>query len=222
MTISVLLAEDHTVLREGLRMLLEDKGDLKVVGQASNGLEAVREAIRLRPQVVLMDIGMPDLNGVEATLQIRKACPDTHVVVLSVHNTAEHIHRALEAGAVGYLLKQSASEEVVVAIRSAASGRHYLDPNIHNTVVHDYLRRRGSVPGKSPLDSLSERERRVLQLVAEGKTSKEIADMEYISVKTVDTYRSRLMRKLGIHDTVALIRFAIEHGLTPEGQLPPE
>ena len=158
---------------------------------------------------------MPELNGIDAAMQIREQCPSTQIVVLSMHGTAEHIHRALQAGARGYLLKESAGKEVVTAIRAVHGGRRYLSERIADTVVDDYMGRFTALPEKSPLERLSSREREVLQLVVEGKSSADIAASIYLSPKTVDTYRSRIMEKLDIHDVASLVRFAIEHSLTP-------
>jgi len=213
--IRVFLADDHAVLRDSLRMLLEAAPDVTVVGAASNGIETVREVQRLRPDVVVMDIGMPELNGIDATRQIRERCPGTHVVILSVFETSQHIFDALKAGAEGYLLKESAGDQVLKAIEAVCRGQVYFCPKIAKTVVQDYVKRGGEVPRKSPLESLSMRERQILQLVAEGKSSSEVADIVHLSSKTVETYRSRLMRKLGTNNITDLVKFAILHGLIP-------
>jgi two-component system, NarL family, response regulator NreC len=210
--ITVLLVDDHSVVRDGLRFLLEAEGDIRVVGGAANGREAVQSARRLNPDVVIMDLAMPELNGTEATLQIHETCPATQVLILSMHSTAEHIFRALQAGAQGYLLKESAGPEVVTAVRTVHSGRRYLSQKIAQTVIDDYIRERHA---SSPLDSLSPRERQILQLIAEGKSSAETAKTLFLSPKTVETYRSRMMHKLGVEDFAGLVRFAIQHGLTP-------
>ena len=208
---TVVLADDHTVVRDGLRVLLEAQSDISVVGDAGNGREAVRLALQLHPDVVVMDIAMPELNGIEATQQIHDASPSTQVLILSMHSTTEHIFRALQAGARGYLLKDSAGTEVVDAVRAVHAGRRYLSQKIASTVLDDYISERSRA---SPLDSLSPRERQILQLVAEGKSSAEAAAMLFLSPKTVDTYRSRMMQKLGIGDLPSLVKFAIQHGVT--------
>lgn len=210
MTIRVLLADDHALMREGLRVLLEADPEVTVVCAVANGREAVRRARELSPDVAVLDISMPDLNGIEATRQIRSRCP-TQVVVLSMHSSREHVHQALAAGALGYLLKESASAEVLTAIRHAQAGRRYVSSAIGS--APDYLY--GQDPKRSPIASLSARERQVLQLVVEGKSSAEVARMVHLSRKTVETYRSRLMKKLGVADVTALVKFAVEHGLTP-------
>jgi RNA polymerase sigma factor (sigma-70 family) len=212
--IKVFLADDHGVVRDGLRLVLEAQGDMTVVGEAAHGRQAVRDVQRVQPDVVLMDIAMPELNGLEATQRIRDACPATQVVILSVHATTEHIFRALQAGAKGYLLKESAGQEVVEAIRAVHAGRRYVSRQIAESVIDDYAARRTAAEVKSPLEQLSPREREILQLVVEGKSSAEIADLLFLSPKTVDTYRSRLMQKLGIGDVPGLVKFAIQHGLT--------
>jgi len=210
MTITVLLADDHAVVRDGLRALLESGQDLRVVGIAGNGRDAVAEAQRLRPDIVIMDIAMPDLDGVEATRRIVDKCPDTRVLILSMYLSAEHIHRALQAGAQGYVLKESAGDEVIEAIRAVRAGKRYLSHRITETVIDDYLRDGANV---SPIDSLSLRERDVLQLVVEGRTNAAIAAALSLSPKTVETYRTRIMRKLKVRDTVELVKFAMRHGL---------
>jgi len=208
--ISVLLADDHAVVRDGLRALLEAQADIEVVGDAANGREVLRLAQQLHPDVVVMDIAMPELNGVEATQQMHDAYPSTQVLILSMHSTTEHIFRALQAGARGYLLKDSAGAEVVDAVRVVHAGRRYLSQKIAATVIDDYIAERHRA---SPLESLSSRERQILQLVAEGKSSAEIAAILFLSPKTVDTYRSRLMHKLDIGDLPSLVKFAIQHGV---------
>lgn len=209
--IRVLLADDHAVVRDGLRALLQAQPGIEVVGDISNGREAVRETQRLRPDVVVMDIAMPELNGIEATLQIQEISPSPRILILSMHSTTEHIFRALQAGARGYLLKDSAGKEVVEAVRVVHAGRRYLSQKIAATVIDDYIAERHRT---SPLDSLSPRERQILQLIAEGKTSAEVGAMLFLSPKTVDTYRSRMMHKLGIGDLPHLVKFAIQNGIT--------
>ena len=209
MTVSVLLADDHAVVRDGLRALLET-GDLQVVAVAGNGREAVAESLRLKPDIVIMDIAMPELDGVEATRRIVEKCPETRVLILSMYLSAEHIYRALQAGAQGYVLKESAGEEVVEAIRTLRAGKRYLSHRITETVIDDYLREGANV---SPLDSLSLRERDVLQLVVEGRTNAAIAQALSLSPKTVETYRARIMKKLKVRDTVELVKFSMRHGL---------
>jgi DNA-binding NarL/FixJ family response regulator len=214
MPISVFLADDHPVVRNGLQLILQAEADIKVVGEAADGHDAVRRVEKTRPDVVIMDIAMPGLNGIEATKKICAACSAARVLILSMHATAEHIYQALQAGAQGYLLKESAGDEVIQAVRALCKGKRYLSEKISETMVNDYLQKRTLEKKKSPLESLSEREREILQLAAEGKTSAEIARILFISPKTVETYRSRLMQKLGLSDHSALVKFAIQYGIT--------
>ena len=209
--IRVLLADDHAVVRDGLRALLEAQSDIEVVGNAANGREVVRQTRQLHPDVVVMDIAMPELNGIEATLQVHDVSPSTQVLILSMHSTTEHIFRALQAGARGYLLKDSAGTELVEAVRAAYRGRRYMSQKIATSVIDDYIAERHRT---SPLESLSPRERQILQLIAEGKSSAEVGTMLFLSPKTIDTYRSRIMHKLGIGDLPNLVKFAIQHGVT--------
>ncbi len=214
MTIKVFLADDHAVVRDGLRSLLEAEGNISVIGIAADGRETVRQVQRLRPDVVVMDIAMPELNGIEATLQVLETCPSTRVVILSMHSSKEHIFRALQAGAQGYILKESAGQEVVKAVRTVHSGSRYLSQRITETVIDDYVVQGQAASAGSPLERLSSREREILQLVVEGKTSAQIAEALYLSSKTVETYRSRLMQKLSVSDVPGLVKFAIQHGMT--------
>ena len=215
MTIKVLLADDHAVVRDGLRYVLEAQGDIVVVGEAGDGRQAVSNSQRLRPDVVVMDLGMPELNGIEATRQIHETCGSVQVVILSVHATSEYIFRALEAGAKGYLLKESAGPELVEAVRAVHRGRRYLGRKISEAGIEEYVHRRQARRARSPLESLSPREREVLQLVVEGKSSVEIGETLSLSSKSVDTYRSRIMGKLSIKNLPELVKFAILHGITP-------
>jgi DNA-binding NarL/FixJ family response regulator len=213
-SITIFLADDHAVVRDGLRYLLEAQPDLTVIGDAANGRDAVRQVAQQCPDVVIMDIAMPELNGIEATQQIRQSCPATQVIILSMYATVEHIGRALQAGALGYVLKESAGLEVVEAVRAVQAGRRHLSQKISNQVIDNYVRQREAGSATNRLDRLSLREREILQLVVEGKSSAEIAKVLSLSPKTVETYRSRLMRKLGLKDLPSLVKFAIQHGLT--------
>lgn len=211
MTITVLIADDHAVVRDGLRLLLENQSDIRVIGQVADGREAVEAAVRLKPDVVLMDLAMPLLNGIDAAAQIMEKQERAKIVMLSMHSTVEHVFRALQAGVLGYLRKEAAGNEVVDAVRTVYSGRRYLSHKITESMVDDYIRKRTL---DSPLDSLSQRERTILQLLVEGKPGIEIARLLHVSPKTVDTYRSRMMQKLGIGDLPGLVKFALQHGLT--------
>ncbi len=214
MSITVFLADDHAVVRDGLRYLLEAQADIEVVGDAADGREAVRCVAQLKPNVAIVDIAMPELNGIDATCQIQQVCPSTEVIILSMHANTRHIARALQAGAHGYLLKESAGIEVVSAVRAVMAGHRYLSQAVSDIVVEDYVSQRQATEHKSSLESLSLREREVLQLVVEGKTSAEIAAILNLSPKTVESYRSRLMQKLEISDLPSLVKFAIQQGLT--------
>ena len=209
MTIRVLLADDHALMRESLRALLTTPPDIEVVGEVRTGREAQRQVLQLDPDVVLMDVAMPDLNGIEAARLIHAKRPAVRIVMLSMHATSEYVYRAFEAGASGYLLKESAVEEVITAVRTVHGGGRYLSP-----ALAEFVPGPGSGYVRGPVDSLSTRERQVLQLVVEGRSSSEIAHMIHLSPKSVETYRSRLMMKLGVRDVPSLVKFALEHGLT--------
>lgn len=213
--ITVFLADDHAVVRDGLHYLLEAQPDIKVIGHASNGRDAVEQVLQLCPDTVIMDITMPELNGIDATSEITRKRPESKVIILSMHSTLEHIYSAMHAGAMGFILKESAGIEVVNAVRTVSKGHHYLSPRITDSLIVDYINLASSTDAKGPFTSLSSREREVLQLVVEGKQSPEIAQTLSISVKTVETYRSRLMAKLGISDIPSLVKFAVQYGLTP-------
>jgi DNA-binding NarL/FixJ family response regulator len=213
MTVKVLIADDHAVVRDGLRALLEAHPEITVVGDASDGRQAVSQVVSLNPDVVIMDISMPDLNGIEATRQLLERNPQLKVIILSILGTSEHVFRALQAGAWGYLLKESAGREVVEAVLEVAEGKRYLSQPIAETLVSDYVRQRELNAEKSPLETLSAREREILKLVLEGKSSAEIGKQLFLSAKTIETYRSRMMRKLGVSDLAGLVKFAIQHGL---------
>jgi DNA-binding NarL/FixJ family response regulator len=213
--VSVLLADDHQIVRDGLRMLLEAGGHIKVVAEAEDGRTAVRRSRDVSPDVVVMDIAMPNLSGIEATRQIRRDCPDTEVVILSMYGTSEYVFRALEAGAKGYVLKRSAGRELEEAVQSAHVGRRFLSRRATESLVDVVLRHKKALSGEGPLEKLSEREREVLQLLVEGKSGAEIARTLFLAESTVQTYRGRIMEKLEIHDLPGLVRFAILHGLTP-------
>lgn len=213
MPVRILLADDHAIVREGLRMILGGHQDLRVVGEAATGLEAVREARSLRVDVVIMDIAMPSLNGIEATRMIRERASPPAAVILSMHHTREHVFRALQAGAQAFLLKESAGTEVVRAIRAVLAGKRYLGPGVESPP--ELLEQRRGRSAVGPIDRLSQRERQVLGLVVEGKTSMAIAELLGLSPKSVETYRSRLMHKLGVSTIPDLVKFSIEHGITP-------
>jgi len=214
MTIRVLLADDHKIMREGLSAILDKQDDIDVVGYAADGREAVHKARELQPDVVVMDINMPTLDGIQATRQIRDRHADVQVVILSMYATKEHIFQALKAGAKGYLLKETSGLEIVDAIRAVHADRRYLCEQINELMIEDYLDQRGKSPDTGPLDDLSRRERQILPLIVEGYSSAEIAEDLHLAVSTVSTYRSRMMKKLGVSDVPELVKFALEHHLT--------
>lgn len=215
MEIKVLLVDDHQLVREGLKILIESSDNIRVIGEASDGRSAIRMLRDLEPDVIVMDISMKGLNGIEATRQISEMYPACKVLILSMHATAEYIHQAFKAGASGYLLKESAGQEVVEAISKVNKGRKYLSYRLSETVAEDMVHDQKSLNSGGPIQSLSPREREILQMVVEGRSSAEIADILFLSVKTIETYRSRLMKKLDTPNIPSLVKFAIKHGITP-------
>lgn len=213
MKTSILLVDDHQIMREGLRSLLERESDFEIIGEAEDGRSAVKMARELGPDVVVMDIGMKDLNGIDATRQIRDEVESARIVALSMHSARQMVAGMLKAGASGYVLKKAAVEELVEAVRSVRAGRIFTSSSITDLVVADYVRQISG--GADPKDSpLTTREREVLQLLAEGRTTKEIAAALFVSVNTVDTHRRRTMEKLDLHSIAELTRYAIREGLT--------
>ena len=209
----ILLGDDHTVLRHGLRKILEERRDWRVVAEAGNGRDAVREALALTPDVAILDVGMPLLNGIEATRQIVRRAPSVHVLILSMHSDQAYVTQAVQAGARGYLLKESAGAELLEAIATVASGKSYFSQAVAQVVFDDYVKTLSDKGITDPYDSLSEREREVLQLVAEGRSSKEIAELLSISPATVETHRAHLLQKLRLHNTVEVVRYAARRGI---------
>jgi len=210
-TIKIILADDHKIVRQGLRTLLEQESDIEVIGEADDGRMAVRLARELSPQVIIMDVGMPDLNGIEATRQVQAESPGVKVIALSMHSDRRFVMNMLKAGASGYLLKDSAFEELATAIRMVLNNKIYLSTEIANVVVKDYLQGGGD---ESVFSVLTPREREVLQLMAEGKSSRQIADQLNISIKTVETHRMQIMHKLQIFNVAELTKYAIREGLS--------
>lgn len=212
MTFKILLADNHTLVRAGIRALLEQIPDVAVVAEAGDGREALKLVDQHRPNLVLMDITMPVMNGLEATGRIVKEYPQTRVVMLSVHNDEEYVLQSLRAGAVGYLLKDAGRAELEMAVAAVARNETYLSPAVSRHVVGDYVRRIGG-GGEGRVGTLTPRQREILQLIAEGKSTKEIAGILDVSVKTVETHRAQLMERLDIHDVAGLVRYAIRNGI---------
>jgi DNA-binding NarL/FixJ family response regulator len=206
--IRILLADDHGVVRQGFKMILDAQADMEIVGEAANGREAVEQAERLKPDIVVMDVAMPELNGIEATRRLAESAPHVRVLALSMHKDSVYVRETLRAGARGYLLKDSGANDLVAAVRAVASGEGYLSPAVSNAVLDDYRRH-----VTNAIDLLTSREREVLQMLAEGKTNKEIAATLNLSVYTVDAHRGHIMEKLNLHSINELVRFAVRNGM---------
>lgn len=211
--IRVLLADDHAIVREGIKRILAEEPDIEVVGEAGDGLQAVEMAKKLKPDVAILDITMPALNGIEATRQIRSSLPNTHTLTLTMHEDDTYVFQLLKAGAAGYVLKRAAATDLVQAVRAAQRGEAFLYPSVAKAVVADYLKRLNEGEGKEMYDGLTEREKEILTLVADGATNQEIARKLFISIKTVQTHRAHIMEKLDLHDRTKLVRYAIRKGL---------
>jgi two-component system response regulator NreC len=211
--IRVLLGDDHAVLRQGLRKILEDRRDWRVVAEAGNGRDAVREALELKPDVAVLDIGMPLLNGIEATRQIARRATSVRVVILSMHSDQAYVTQAVHAGARGYVLKESAGDELIEAIGTVVTGGTFFSPAVAQVVFDDYVRGLADRGIHDRYDLLSEREREVLQLVAEGRSSREIGDLLSISPATVETHRTHVLQKLGLRNTAEVVRYAARRGI---------
>jgi DNA-binding NarL/FixJ family response regulator len=206
--IHILLADDHAVVRQGFKMILAAQPDMEIVGEAGNGREALDLAGQLQPDVIVMDVAMPELNGIEATRRVADVSPRSRVLALSMHKDSVYVREILRAGARGYLLKDSISSDLLAAVRAVARGEGYLSPGVSDAVLNDYRRH-----VTDPIDLLTSREREVLQMIAEGKTNKEIATVLNLSVYTVDAHRGRIMEKLNVHSVTDLVRFAVRCGL---------
>lgn len=204
----ILLADDHSIVRQGFRMILSAQPDMEVIGEASNGREAVEQSAALQPDVIVMDVSMPELNGIEATRRIAETTPRARVLALSMHRDSVYVREILRAGARGYLLKDAQESDFLAAVRAIAKGDGYLSPAVSDAVLSDYRKH-----VTDPIDLLTSREREVLQMIAEGKTNKEIASILNLSVYTVEAHRGRIMEKLNLHSTGELVRFAIRNGL---------
>jgi DNA-binding NarL/FixJ family response regulator len=212
-TITIFLADDHTIVRQGLAKLLEGEPNFRVVGEAENGREAVKRVAELHPNVVIMDITMPLLNGIEATRQIKQVCPETKIIILSMHSHDIYISELFSLGASGYLLKNSTGTDIIKAVHAATAGNTYLSPSISRRVIEDYVSLRKKSPQELLYSKLSNREREVFQMIAEGKSSKEISEILFVSTSTVKTHRSNIMKKLKMNNISQLVQFAIHLGI---------
>jgi DNA-binding NarL/FixJ family response regulator len=212
-TITIFLADDHTIVRQGLAKLLEGEPDFKVIGEAENGREAVKKVRELKPHVVIMDIAMPLLNGIEATRQIKKTHPDTQIVILSMHSHDRYIRELFSIGASGYLLKDSTGTDIIKAVRAAVNGDTYMSPGISRRLIEDYVSMKKTSLREELYSSLSNREREVFQMIAEGHSTREISDVLCISLSTVKTHRAKIMEKLKLENLSQLIQFAIRLGI---------
>ena len=213
MTIRILLVDDHAVVRSGLRMLLENERDVEIVGEAASAHDAIDFAMKLSPTVILMDIGLPDLSGIDATREIRKRVPSAAIVALTIHEDEEYFFKMLEAGATGYVPKRAAPDELLTAIRAASTGQVYLYPSLAKLLVRDFLSGGRPVPSEHPDSELTDREQEVLTYLAEGANNEEIATALVISPKTVARHRENIMRKLNLHSRAELVRYAIRKGI---------
>ena len=211
--LDLVVADDHTLMRQGLCKILEEQPEWRVVAQATTGREAVKLVMDLRPSVAILDIGMPLLNGIEATRQLRRRQPDLHVLILSMHAEEAYIMQALQAGAQGYLLKDSADVELIRAVESVSTGKSYFSPAVARVMLDDYVRHLAQKGIVDRYDSLSEREREVLQLIAEGQSNKEVADTLAVSPATVETHRAHIFQKLDVHNTAEVVLYAVRRGL---------
>jgi len=212
-TYRLLIAEDHRILREGLRALLSSHAEYKIVGEAENGLEAIKKAACLLPDLILIDLSMPKMDGLDAIAEIKNNCPGTKILVLTVHKAEEYVFEALKSGADGYLLKDATHTELKMALENVLAGRPYLSPGISETLVSGYLQGKKPVPATSAFDRLTKRERQILKLVAEGHKNKDIAEYLCISIKTAEKHRANMMKKLNLHNASAITAFAMEKGL---------
>jgi DNA-binding NarL/FixJ family response regulator len=209
----LLLGDDHTLMRQGLRRILEDRPDWEVIAEADDGRGAVRKAVALRPDVAILDIGMPQLNGIDATRQIVRKAPEVRVLILSMHSDETYVTRALNAGATGYILKDSAGKDLIRAVANVAEGRSFFSPQVSRVMLDDFVRRAATAGVTDRYDTLSDREREILQLVAEGRSNKEVAALLDISAATVETHRARVLQKLDVHNTAELVLYAVRRGL---------
>ena len=211
--VTILLADDHTIVRQGLARLLEEQPNLKVIGEATDGRHAVEKANQLKPDIVIMDIAMPRLNGIEAAKRIRKNLPETKILILSMYSHEHYIHELIETGVSGYLLKESSGRDIIKAIHAAMNNETFLSPSISKVLMEAYRSPRKSSPRTERYKQLSNREREVFQLIAEGYSTRVIAEMLFVSMSTVKSHRAKIMEKLDLNSTVKLVHFAIQLGL---------
>jgi DNA-binding NarL/FixJ family response regulator len=209
----ILLGDDHTLVRQGISKILEERPSWEVIAQTSDGREAVRQALALQPDVAILDIGMPLLNGIDATRQITRRLPDVHVLILSMHADEPYVTRSLQAGATGYLLKDSADTDLIRAVSAVAAGKSFFSPSVAKVMLDDYVRHLAEKGIVDRYDSLSEREREIFQLIAEGHSNKEIAELLSISPATVETHRAHILQKLDVHNTAELVVYAVRRGV---------
>jgi DNA-binding NarL/FixJ family response regulator len=209
----LLLGDDHTLVRHGLRKILEERSEWEVVAEVGDGREAIRQAAELKPDVAILDIGMPLLNGIDATMQIVRRSPNTRVLMLSMHSDEAYVMRALQAGATGYMLKDSAGKDLLKGVAAVAAGQSFFSPAIARLMLDDYVKRVAGSAGADRYASLSAREREIFQLIAEARTNKEVAELLEISPATVETHRARILQKLGIHNTAELVLYAVRRGV---------
>jgi DNA-binding NarL/FixJ family response regulator len=209
----IVIVEDHKLFREGLKSLLSDKADLEVIGEAGDGLEAIRTVKKCRPDLLLLDLSMPKMNGISVMKEIKNQFPEIKIMALTIHESDQYVLEAFEAGADGYCLKDAGRSELMVAVDSVLQGKRYISPSISENVLEGYMTGRKKLKPKTSWDTITQREREVLKLLGEGYQNKEISDMLHISVKTVEKHRANIMNKLDLHNAAALTAFAIEHGL---------
>lgn len=209
----VMIGDDHTLVRQGLRKILEERPDWEVVAEVGDGREAVKRALAIKPDVAILDVGMPLLNGIDAAQQIVRKLPDTQVLILSMHSDEAYVTRALQAGAKGYMLKDSAGKDLLKGVAAVAAGQAFFSPSVAKLMLDDYVRRVSGTGVADRYETLSEREREIFQLVAEGRTNKEVAEVLEISPATVETHRAHILQKLDIHNTAELVLYAVRRGI---------
>lgn len=217
--IRILLADDHALIRTGIRNLLEGRKDFAIVGEASDGEEVLRQVIALKPDIVIVDISMPKVSGIDATKHIKERFPDIRVLVLTMHENPEYVYQIFKSGASGYLLKNTGKEELIEAIRAVSQGKKFVSPHVSEIMISEYIRKANARDEGSEGTQLTKREREILELIARGMNNQQIADKLFISPRTVDTHRTNIMQKLNVHDAANLVRYALEHGFGGKKEL---